>query len=185
LETFFRGEYVMKQQLRALGALAAVAILLVTLGSSNAFARGDGKSYAGASCQPVTPADVDRVAYYSGIAYNTSTTDSLVLQCPIIRDTENGIDDGGAAVLNRHFNAVVDCTMRSFSAPDGGPHRQVAESRELAPWDPDVQHLVFSGVRAPGPFGYYTMDCVVPPAVNTTEAGWSGIVFYWVSEREH
>lgn len=173
----------MKQQLRA---LAAATLLTVTLGSPNTFAA-DGKSYAGASCQPVSRADVDSIAYYSGIAWNTSTTRNLGLHCPIIRDTSDGIAYGGVAVLNRNRRpgAFVDCTMRSFSAPDGGPHRQVAESREIAPWNPNVQHLEFSEVGEPGRFGYYTMDCVVPPAVDATpaEAGWSGIVFYWVEER--
>ncbi len=167
----------MKQQLRA---LAAAALLAVMLGNPNAFAD-DGKSYAGASCQPVSRADVDSIAYYSGIAWNTSTTHNLVLHCPIIRDTPDGIAGGGVAVWNRNIDGIVDCTMRSFNDRGG----IVAESWDTAGWDPSVQHLAFSAVGAPGRFGYYTLECVVPPAVTATPAGagWSGIVLYWVEER--
>jgi hypothetical protein len=58
-------------------------------------ARNDGKSYAGASCQPVSRADADNIAYYSGIAWNTSTTSNLGLDCPIIRDTSGSLASGG------------------------------------------------------------------------------------------
>jgi hypothetical protein len=115
-----------------------------------------------------------------------------VLHCPIIRDTPDGIAGGGAAVWSRNPNAdpapnaidefyVVDCTLRSFN--DRGD--RVDEVWDTARRNASVQHLAFSGVGAPGRFGYYTLECVVPPAVAATpaEAGWSGIVFYWVEER--
>jgi hypothetical protein len=168
-------EHTMKQQLRA---LAAAALLTVTMGSPHAFAN-DGKSYAGATCQPAYRADVDKIAYTAGRAWNTSTTSDLVLQCPVLKDTAHGIDGAGIAIVNR--NNHLECTLRSYDVPDGAEPVEIDNVRVATGFDPDVQRVHFAHGLTTSRYGYYTMDCVVPPV---TSAGMSGVVFYWLEEQD-
>src|SRR5262245_42466094 len=112
----FRKEPAMKQPLRT---LAAVALLAVTLGSTNAFGI-DRKNYAGSFCQPATAADSDRVRYSLGTARNSSTTAALFLECPIIKDSiDHPVQGGLVAVVDRRTDDQVSCAIRSMRALDG------------------------------------------------------------------
>jgi hypothetical protein len=170
-----------KQPLRT---LAAVALLMVTWGSTTAWAF-DQKNYGGATCHPATASDSARVRYNQGTVSNTSTTTALLLDCPIIRDeTKFSMSSGLVAVVDPRIDEQVSCTMRSLRAVEGAQLTLVDFRTEVS-GVPDgrvtIKHLLFPSLaKPPGDFGYYTMNCRIPPA---STAGVSKILFYSVREN--
>jgi hypothetical protein len=164
-------------------ALATATLLTIMLGSTNTFAA-DVKNYPGSTCQPATGAQAASLSYFIGVAVNDSSTDSIALDCPIIRGVLNPpISRGRVAVVAQNPNQAVSCTIRSIDAANGAnvPSRQVTQTVNTTVTAPGVQHLDFASLTDFGNDSYYIITCIVPP--RSEDRLGSGIVFCQVREE--
>ena len=167
-------------------ALAAAALLIVTLGSTKTFAV-DAKNYPGSTCQP-SSGPADALQYSLGVVSNSSSTDSIVLDCPIIKDVLNTpLSRGRIAVIAQNPNEAVLCTIRSIEAPNGAdfPSRVFTQLVSTPGTDRGAQYLNFASLTDFGNDSYYAMTCRLPPSFLENDVQrQSGIIFYQIREEE-
>ncbi len=154
---------------RAALVLGTIA-LLATTGTASA---DDGKIYPASMCQSRTASDENSLSYPgNGRVCNTSTTKTVYLNCPVVRDTINGhIEFWRVYAKNGNPSKKITCILRSLKpATDDGWGWYVKRTIGLAPDnDPDAwQAPYFNGSMSSAPYGPYEMRCALPPAQQWT-----------------
>lgn len=172
--------------------MTLVAILL--LGAlSEVHAGADGKMYSGWMCRPERSATALYLRYnaFGGII-NTSTTNSLNVLCPILRDSVysgndsdkyyKGIAHASVFYSDQHPSKQVTCSITSNFGSDGG-RRAINYGRSpIARKVSSVFHIY--GPQHIGNYvtlaqGYYAMRCNLPPQ---TKYGVSVLRGFYVQE---
>jgi len=170
----------MKQQLCV---CARVLLLTVALGSPHAFAQ-DGKAYPGASCQPEHPQDRSIAYYWGGRVRNLSSSVSLTLSCPVIKDQNSGIAGAWIAVEDHHPSFSVSCTLSSWLVDTRSLTARtvtVVDSQTFttAGTPPEIPIVILGGGFSLSLGDYYELRCTVPPF---SSGRMSGILYYHVYE---
>jgi hypothetical protein len=151
-------------------AFAASALVLPTL------AAADTKHYMGASCEAADPSGRDAfVVDANGGIFNHSTTSTLRVLCPAVRDAGR-IASAQVGVVDASLSTRLRCTLRTIN---GGGFFQAQQSVTAPRGTISVQQLSFAGQSAPSAgVGSYALECFVPPRqVNP-----SGVVLYTITE---
>jgi len=168
-------------------ALAVATLLIITLGSTNTFAA-DAKNYPGSTCQPASDNSAASLRTSLGVVSNSSSTDSIALECPIIKDVLNTpVSRGRIAVVAQNPSQGVGCVVRSVEAVNGAdfPSRIFSQIVRTTATAPGVQYLDFESLPNFGNDSYYLITCALPPRFLDNEVPReSGIVFYQVREVE-
>jgi hypothetical protein len=138
----------------------------------------DGKTYAGALCQPRTNTQ-SIVRNTRGVMFNAGT-DPQTWICPIVRDGHVSIEDATIVVRDNNGdpNADVSCTLFSrtrtgelvASETQGSADTGLA-ALEYGAGDPDINSQLN---------GYYYFRCTIP---GTSQGLRSGVVSYLVVEN--
>jgi len=137
----------------------------IAMSVSNISFAADGKTSAGAFCQPrADEYNIDRNA--SGHAQNISTTTQF-WTCPVIRDSmAPSLRDAQMRVINA--TGTMSCTFYSRSAT-GGYVSGVTRSTALS--GGTVQTLSWGGI-ADANNGYYYIRCTVPAGSRVISYSW-------------
>ena len=103
-------------------SLAAVVLALSVLSAQRAIAV-DGKVYPGAMCQPVLGIG----SHAGGTLANDSTSGSLVVECPVVREIVSGTIQGGQVRV--YQTATTFCTLHVKSYfGNNGPQQLVVSA---------------------------------------------------------
>ena len=174
-----------RQQTRRI--LTSALFSLSVLATGGPAAALDGKTLPGAACQPGDQSQ-SYITDTSGRILNPSTTQNLVVTCPVVRDVITGNSTAGikqafvkAIDNNPGTGKEVGCTLASFRGDNG----QVVEvtSGTTVGSSPNVQTLPTFVDIASTSGGFYSLRCLIPPRTNST-APLSGIVMYHIDEQE-
>ena len=180
-----RHYFTQRQQTRRF--LTGTLFALSVLATGGPAAALDGKSLPGAACQPGDQSQ-SYITDPFGRILNPSTTQSLVVTCPVVRDiitgnSSNGIDQAFVKVIDNNPNtgSEVGCTLASFRG-DNGQAVEVT-SRTTVGSNPNVQTLPTFTDLASTSGGFYSLRCLIPPRTSST-APLSGIVMYQIDEQD-
>jgi hypothetical protein len=152
------------------GLVSCVCALVV----SAAVAEGsDRKIYAATNCRPAAGTKGTTYVSQSGVVYNTSPTDQLILVCPIVRDsTVDGYPDISVVVRN-----PVDAEPGAddeIACKAEIRYNNAALYREdfqfLGPNGTDWEVLSFTAQPAPD-FGFYQLVCKLPKSTGSFAPG--------------
>jgi hypothetical protein len=103
------------------------------------------------------------LAYYEGTIYNSSTSSTLNVQCPITSTTGMRVDFGAIKVFDRSTTAAVTCTVIEVAI--SGATVTTYTQQQSTPsgfYGSDVQTLSYSTMTSGG-FDYFYVTCSVPP----------------------
>ena len=156
-------------------AMLALVVLVPMLGSTSVMAV-DAKIYPPMGCVKSGTSGVltyDRVDSIS----NTSTTQSLIVNCPLVRDsTTSGINSGWVTVVDRSTSTAVSCALKNSVYANNSPSPSTISGATVS--SPSglnsnaMVRLSFAGSSIPTGISsgvsqyYYT--CILPPAESTT-----------------
>ena len=154
--------------------LAATFILTTSVSQVHAT---DGKNYPGSMCIRVTGGGGIPTISDGGIG-NASSTSTMRLECPAIKDQAFNIDSGWVLVYDRHFSQAVKCSLHSRS-PIYASISPVVSSVGGSATGPS-ETLRF-GWRGGLSISRYFYSCEIPPAFN---GAISYLVSYHVEEQE-
>lgn len=154
--------------LRRLMAPMVGSLMGLAVAGSIALATDD-KTYAGAACVKEGTAGVLEADLY-GRAFNRSSTATLTVICPVVRDDTGGAFDGGrATVIDQHYSQNVTCSLVNYS--EWGPGWNGYISRTTSGSSPSPMVLNFSGANNIDSNAYYAMRCVIPPTYSGNASG--------------
>jgi hypothetical protein len=155
--------------------LALAAVVMVAIGASQAHA--DSKIYSGLMCVNYGSAGIANYEY--GAIGNYSSTDTLRVGCPIVRDGNNTTMTGGyVQVFNRPGSPRVACRIVAGSATDAGLTGAFSSYQYSTN---DGEDWLSFGNPGGTPFSHYYYFCTIPPM---TSAGASHVVSYQVIEHD-
>lgn len=154
--------------------LGSLFIAMVCV-SSTALAA-DTKIYPGQMCVPATQSAAYTIATNTGGIHNPSTTSTLTVNCPLIKDATNDTTISGYSVIvaDRSTTEAVKCTL--FSRIETTQMEGLSVSTTNA--DSIVKKLS-SGAQPVYADGSLYLRCSIPKQVGTEV---SGIVSYRLSE---
>jgi len=146
---------------------------------SNA-AAGDDKVFSGNSCVP-DPGTLGTPFLYFNSIGNDSTTNSLTVHCPFVKDSTS-IQQGVMYAFDRNTAAGADvsCTITY-----GGWHvgsatfAATTQTATTVGTDTGMQQIAFGALLTPGFGGSYFASCTIPPK---TAAGASHIAYFQLVE---
>ncbi|MGB5598525.1 MAG: hypothetical protein WBM66_07365 [Thiothrix litoralis] len=123
----------------------------------------------------------------NGSLENKSTTESLMLRCPLVRDSHKPIASGEVLVADLTTRATVSCTLKSVHrAPDSG--RAIEQTLTRTSGAPSIIDSGVTNLRFPAmntsPAAHYYFDCTLPPAMSTSVANRSRLHSYMLTEKE-
>lgn len=156
------------------------AVLMVTLCSVIAFAADD-KLYPGVmgvrynASQPVP-----HESY--GALYNPSSTSTLSLALPIVRDGSGGnIDSGWVKLVDQHYNQDISVRLYSIYRSDstGEIYGWLSSTQTTTGSGPQVQTLTF-GSLATNTYSSAYYFVTLPPTYSGVE---SQVISYYVVEQ--
>lgn len=170
-------------------AMLALVVLVPMLGSTNAMAV-DGKIYTPLGCVKSGTSGVLTYDRADSIS-NTSTTQSLTVNCPLVRDsTASGISSGWVTIVDRSTASAVSCTLKNSVYADNSPTPSTNNGANvLSPIGLNSNatvRLSFSGSGIPTGISngvsqyYYT--CNLPRAEST--ASFSSLRSYSLTEND-
>ncbi|MDN5781056.1 MAG: hypothetical protein L0H23_03370 [Luteimonas sp.] len=96
---------------------AAATLAIAVLAVSGTAKAGDYKSFSTSVCRANGAASLDVISYSHQGVFNTSSTESAVIICPLLNDTESTIADGDAYLgFSAHApggsSAIVNCNVQ-------------------------------------------------------------------------
>ena len=169
---------------RSLLAVLAIGTLWSGLGLSEAFA-GDEKRYSATFCRP----KFDKRTHFGvsgGMSiYNKSTTEWLVVYCPIIRD-EMEWDDKVEWVNIDYFNPFhgsknMVCWLQ-VRDPKGGHYIDGKHAVYVAGQNPGAGTMSITWNKHSWHYLYY-LACTIPPSGGQRESERIKLSGYWVREK--
>lgn len=161
--------------------LTGTLFALSVLATGGPAAALDGKTLPGSACEPLNQSAPYAEDIFGGI-FNPSTTQTLTVNCPVVRDTiggnsSNGIDVAVVKVFDQNLltSRDVSCNLTSRSSTG-----QVVEVnfRSTTGASSSVQTLTFTDLASQSG-GFYNLSCSIPPKNGTAQ---SGIIMYEVDE---
>lgn len=156
---------------------------LVFLGcvSASAFAT-DTKIYPGASCQRHSGST--NYNHSSGIFRNNSSTQTLTVVCPVIKDeSTKSIQDGWIKVLDLNKDANFTCSAKSrYRKNDGGWTNYWSGNKYSSGHGTHTQTLGFGGFSQVSGGSHYYIVCTIPK--KDPANGASYLISYRVDENQ-
>lgn len=155
--------------------ILAMAIVLM----AGAAQAADFKTYPGAMCQPGELTNASNIEYrFTGEVFNTSTEFSVLVVCPIVRDSVFTPPGDLRAVFVRFSKPNdIPATCTLFSRDQFGTSGFMDTRFTSGVGNVVMGFPALSGVH----IGYYVLSCIVPHAQDDRP---SGIVSYLVVEGE-
>ena len=150
---------------RSMTTLAALA--LTVLASSDGLAAF--KQFAGAQCVRISGGSF---AYYGGTIQNLSSSSTLNVMCPLIRDSA-GLDGTQIYVYDRHPSQAVSCNVVAEAYSSGGLY---SEFNTLASTGTGFQVMENWTDLSIGTAFYAT--CQVPPSSSGNVSHVATIITY-------
>ena len=150
-----------------------MVLAIASIVSLSIAAHADWKNYPASMCVKVsgpTP------SYSSSNIYNPSTTTTMHVDCPAVKDTDASIAGAWMKVKDRNSSMAVECTF--VSAYVSGSTVYYWSTSEASTTSSSWTTLEFSGLSE-NDSGYYYIGCSVPPK----ESYMSGIGPYRVNEN--
>ena len=175
------------QQQQTRRFLTGTLFALSVLATGGPAAALDGKTLPGAACQPGDQSQ-SYITDPFGRILNPSTTQNLVVTCPVVRDiiagnSTSGIKQAFVKVIDNNPNTgrEVGCTLASFRG-DNGQAVEVTSGTTVGS-SPNVRPLPTFTDLASTSGGFYSLRCLIPPRSSST-APLSGIVMYQIDEQD-
>jgi hypothetical protein len=174
--------------LKPLSCLAAVVLPIVTL-TTGAMADDD-KTYVGAECRSINPADPVALRPHDGAAVNTQLQRDQTWICPVVRDSVVEDPEFARITVIENGTDLVRCEFEARDHKGENSKKASPSKREQTVTQTVPMQLVvlyswgggednaLSGVPD---HGYYFFRCTVPG--RTPEGSLSGVVTYKVSEN--
>lgn len=138
--------------------LGALSFAVSALVSTTALAD-DGKVYTGSSCQGLNTASENLIYRFANYAENTSTTNSALVMCPIVKDVVAGTRLNYIRVsFTKNSSSGFYCAIYGRTATGGGSY-----SSSL--WDfngAGTRSFVLSDINGYSS-GTYSLYCIIPP----------------------
>jgi len=162
-------------------------LLITLLGivgfSYNALA-GDAKVFPGSNCHYGALTPSSNVKYDStGFIYNSSTTHSALISCPIVKDVVfSGVNELNLVKIRYRKPTSVgfNCTIHSRTNSGTG-------GLQKSQWDFGFAGVKTMSLPSVGGFlkGAYTLSCILPPSKSpvSTASNRSGIYHYRINEK--
>jgi hypothetical protein len=151
-----------------------IASLLFTVGCAlqlwtlPAARAQDGKVYPGSNCHPLSPANADIMSYGFNYVENTSTTYSLLVICPGIKDNVASVT--GLSLISVRYDKPSStgffCSIYSKSSIGSGGYTSSQWDFDFAGNGKSMSLAAVSSYNA----GSYQMYCILPPKVGSTTA---------------
>ena len=163
--------------MRRFNNLTRVLVSAAVFATASSALASDGTIYPGEMCIQVGTLGVKGI--YLGSTRNDSTTQTLTLDCPVVRQqTERGIDKGSwVRVLDRNTTKQVECILYAFN------FEGVQTSSELKPsqgFGSQVQKLQFDTAVFADTTTHQFVRCTLPPVDN---GQYSHIATYKIEEN--
>jgi hypothetical protein len=163
-------------------AIMLASLVACSLGViSNAAAAINNKTYPGLGCVP-DPGTSGTPALFMSSIFNDSTTDTLNVHCPFVRD-DNNINSGLLKAFDRNPAAVngdVSCTIVFGGwGTDTASSAFLSTSAVTSGSATGLQTIQFGAIQVPTFGGSYYAACTIPPK---TASGASHITFFTVGE---
>jgi hypothetical protein len=173
--------------LKLLVCLAAVVLPIVT--PTTAALADDDKTYVGAECRPIDPAnDPILLKPDNGTMLNSGQRDQTWI-CPVVRDSVDKQPEFARITVIESSTNRVTCTFEARDTQGGpvtNPPSASPDKRENVPSQAAVLYSYGSGenvVLSNAPFhGYYYFKCNVPG--RNDQGTLSGVVTYIVTEQD-
>lgn len=166
---------------------ASLGLASLAAFGTDARAADDVKYFNGSFCRAIAPFGTSSnqgLLRYSGkgMVFNASLTQPVTVGCPIVRDIldhDNGWDSLEIGYSDRSAGSV-ECSAFSGS-PDGTlAFSQVGSSVNTVGTLWSKVNMTFGGNGSGFDWGFYYIQCVIPPAKDTAIT--SGIGYYRIGE---
>lgn len=167
-------------KLKKLSPISSIIGMSVLMLAAQPAVALDAKTLPGAACQPRNQTDAFTKDSF-GRFFNPSSTKTLAVVCPVVRDTMTadsirGITSTFVMVVDQNTSSGVTCALFSAQKQGGAIEAQAATSAGASTTPQQLNFFDLQSVTD----GYYYMNCTIPPAGS---GGQSGIVSYKVEER--
>lgn len=154
--------------------LAKAIVCVVFLASTTSAFALDGKRYPGTLCQSTSTNLV-----YGMTAYNKSTTSSLTVYCPLMRDYQyEDLTLVKVGVYDRSTSGAVSCTLDVIQG-NGIKYYTKTLSTSTTGSSDGVQSISFTDDVVSPDGAFYALTCTIPATNNGQN---SGILYYYVEE---
>lgn len=154
--------------------LAAIILMLCVAFGQTALAA-DGKVFPGSMCQVA----LGQGSISAGTIQNDSTTGSLVVDCPVVRELVSGsIQEGQVRVYQAQDDYAIMCTLTVGSYNQTSGIEQVRQANSGEGFR-TIQFNAMSGSNN-RPF-YYT--CILPPSASSNHNDKSRVIGYRITEE--
>jgi hypothetical protein len=151
----------------------AIAVLTISALNGQSAIAADGKVFSGAMCQPV----LGNGSHAGGTILNDSTTGSLTVECPVVRDIVSGdIQEGQIRVYQA--GGITQCVLQVKSYFGGAGIQQFVSTANGTGYR-TLQFDAMSGSNN-RPFYYW---CALPPSASSSFNDQSRLIGYRVTEE--
>ena len=157
-------------------------VLMMGINMDSAHARDytkDGKVYPGLACKPTAGRTTTKATYTRNGSVKNSSTSSMTVHCPIIRDNHSlhGIEyiEVSYSENNRRTKLSCDAESRSKTGSLLSSNKARHGSGQS-----NQRMIILHGPRKLKAGAYYTLSCTIP---GKTHKGYSAIHSYQVIER--
>ena len=152
--------------------LALAAVVMVAIGAS--LVHADVKIYSGLMCVNYGSAGIANYEY--GAIGNYSSTDTLRVGCPIVRNGTDAVMTAGSVQVFNRPGSRVACRVVAGSATDAGLTGAFSLYQDSTE---DGEDWIDFGNPGGTAFSHYYYFCNIPPM---TSEGASSVVSYQVTE---
>ena len=136
----------------------------------------DSKTLPGSACQPTTSTYAANLVISKGAIYNSSTTSSIKVVCPIIDDTSGDLDYTYLYVYDGHSTSAIECNLYSRDISSAA----TGDSDSDSSTGTGSQTLTFLDVGGTAGDYYQYLECTIP-AKGTS---YSYIYGYYAHEED-
>ncbi len=165
---------------KAVYVFAGAMMVFGMFGSGSAFAEVKTVTYPGTMCQPYNPGGADKIRYTTEGVYNSSTSSSVTLKCPVPAMLNGKL--GGVIVDVKDYSDSATITCMAYIRKLNGQlvHSQSANSDQYFGGNNDVFMTSISYGGYNGVAKIYNLSCSLPKKLSGVPA--FSIIAYHVTE---
>lgn len=161
--------------------MLAILFVLLCAAMPSLTSANDAKNYPGSMCVPWNESQPAPALSYSGI-WNPSSTSSLRVDCPCIKDSSS-IDSGWVRAVDQHYSQDITARLCSVYRNSTGCSWTVncSSERRTTGSSCNPQQLSIGTDLAGGTYAHYYYSITIPPVYSNNR---SGICTYQVNEYD-
>lgn len=166
-------------KMKTVSVLMGIMMLAGIVWSGSAYAELKSTVYPGTMCQPYNPGAAKKIRYTTEGVYNSSTTHSVTVKCPVPSTIPGKLYSVLVDVKDQSDLATITCHVYIRKSNGLLVHSEVAHSDQIGSGNGNV---VMNGIsyEVNGQARLYNLSCSLPKKLPGTKA--FTVIAYYVSE---